>query len=120
MKTVYEIRHYLSSNGKDIYMQWWDKLRDHKARLALDRRVNRVALGNFGDHKYLRDGVSELGIDVGPGYRIDYAIEGTQLVLLLFGGDKSTQSADIDRACSYWRDWQQRNEEREGSNEHSQ
>jgi len=57
MKTVYEIRHYLSSNGKDIYMQWWDKLRDHKARLALDRRVNRVALGNFGDHKYLRDGV---------------------------------------------------------------
>jgi putative addiction module killer protein len=105
---VYEVRHYLSSTGKDVYMQWWAKLRDHKARIALDRRVNRIALGNFGDKKYLKDGVSELRIDVGPGYRVYYAVEGAHIVLLLCGGDKSTQSADIDRACAYWLDWQQR------------
>ncbi|HEY1901337.1 MAG TPA: type II toxin-antitoxin system RelE/ParE family toxin [Terracidiphilus sp.] len=53
----------------------------------------------------------EARIDVGPGYRIYYAIAGAQLVLLLCGGDKRTQSSDIDRACEYWLDWQRRNKE---------
>jgi putative addiction module killer protein len=72
------------------------------------RRVNRLEQENFGDHKYLKDGVSELRIDVGPGYRIYYAIAGKQIVLLLCGGDKRTQNSDIDRACAYWKDWQER------------
>jgi putative addiction module killer protein len=65
-------------------------------------------LGNFGDHKFCRDGVWELRIDVGPGYRVYYAVAGSQVVLLLCGGDKRTQGADINRACEYWQDWQGR------------
>lgn len=69
--------------------------------------------GNFGDHKFCRDGVWELRIDVGPGYRVYYAIAGEQVVLLLTGSDKRSQDAEIDRACEYWSDWQGRaNDER--------
>ena len=67
-------------------------------------------MGNFGNHKSCRDGVWELRIDVGPGYRVYYAVAGSQVVLLLCGGDKRTQSADISRACEYWQDWQMRGE----------
>ena len=89
-------------------MEWRWKLRDTSAKIAVDRRVNRVELGNFGDHRFCRNGVWQLRIDVGLGYRIYYAIAGTQIVLLLCGGDKRTQVADIDRACAYWADWQKR------------
>lgn len=67
--------------------------------IAVVRRVTRIEQGNFGDHKFCRDGVSELRIDVGAGYRVYYAIAGKRVVLLLCGGDKRTQSADISRAC---------------------
>jgi putative addiction module killer protein len=76
---VHDIRHYLTPDGKDVYQQWYDKLRDIKARIAIDRRINRIELGNFGDHKSLKDGIWELRIDVGPGYRLYYAIAGTEL-----------------------------------------
>jgi len=107
---VFEIRHYLTPEGKDVVLEWQRSLRDTKARIAIDRRINRLELGNFGDHRSCRDGVWELRIDVGPGYRVYYAIAGTQVVLLLLGGDKRTQAADIDRACAYWQDWQRRAE----------
>jgi len=105
---VYEVRHYLTEDKKDIYQDWQSQLRDTQARIAIDRRIYRIELGNFGDHKPCRGGVWELRIDVGPGYRFYYAIEGSQVVLLLCGGDKRTQSADIHRACLYWKDWQRR------------
>ena len=108
-KFVYEVRHYLTPDETDVYMQWQTQLRDTKARIAIDRRINRIELGNFGDHKFCKDGVWELRVDVGPGYRVYYAIAGTQIILLLCGGDKRTQSADINRACAYWQDWQRRN-----------
>jgi putative addiction module killer protein len=103
-----EIRHYLTRNQKDVYMEWRRKIRDTKAGISVDRRVNRIELGNFGDHKPCRDGVWELRIDVGPGYRVYYAISGAEIVLLLCGGDKRTQDADIDRASENWLDWQRR------------
>lgn len=105
---MYQIRHFLTADGKDIYSEWHRNLRDTKARIAIDRRINRIELGNFGDHKFCRDGVSELRIDVGQGYRVYYATAGTQVVLLLCGGDKRTQDGDIERACRYWQDWQAR------------
>ncbi|PTR10559.1 putative addiction module killer protein [Nitrosospira sp. Nsp5] len=105
---MYEIRHYLTDDSKDIYLDWLRKLRDVTARIAVDRRVNRIELGNFGDHKFCRDGVWELRIDVGAGYRVYYAIADKEIVLLLCGGDKRTQDTDIDRACEYWQDWQRR------------
>ena len=110
---MYEIRHYLTTDEKDIYLDWLRKLRDVTAKIAINRRVTRIELGNFGDHKFCRDGVWELRIDVGAGYRVYYAVSGKEIVLLLCGGDKRTQDADIDRACGYWQDWQRRtNDER--------
>ena len=105
---MYEIRHYLTVDEKDVYLDWLRKQRDTIARIAVDRRVNRVEQGNFGDHKFCRDGVWELRIDVGAGYRVYYAIAGKEIILLLCGGDKRTQETDIDRACEYWQDWQRR------------
>jgi putative addiction module killer protein len=105
---VYEILHYLTQSGKDIFMEWRRQLRDTNAKIIVDRRINRIELGNFGDHWFCRDGVWELRIDTGPGFRVYYALAGTQVVLLLCGGKKRTQDADIDRACTYWQDWQGR------------
>ncbi|MFA7267995.1 MAG: type II toxin-antitoxin system RelE/ParE family toxin [Sterolibacterium sp.] len=105
---MYEVRHYLTPDGKDVFLDWLRKLRDVTARIAVDRRVNRIEPGNFGDHKFCRDGVWELRIDVGAGCRVYYAVADKEIVLLLCGGDKRTQDADIDRACGYWQDWQRR------------
>jgi len=105
-----DVRHYLTQEGKDLVADWLRKLRDVQAKAAIIRRLNRLEQGNFGDFKSLREGVYELRIDVGPGYRVYYARSGKTLVLLLFGGTKRTQNADIDRACDYWRDWQSRDD----------
>jgi putative addiction module killer protein len=105
---MYEVSHYITQDGKDPYLNWLVKLRDLKARIAVDRRVNRIELGNFGDHKFCRDGVWELRVDMGVGYRIYYAVADKKIVLLLCGGDKRSQDSDISTACAYWQDWQRR------------
>ncbi|MBN7806049.1 type II toxin-antitoxin system RelE/ParE family toxin [Agrobacterium rosae] len=105
---MYEIRHYLTSGGTDPIADWLRDLRDLQAKVAIIRRLNRLEHGNFGDFKPLRDGVHELRIDVGPGYRVYYARSGKTVMLLLCGGSKRTQAGDIERACSYWHDWQNR------------
>ena len=105
---MYEIRHYLTDDQKDIVLDWLRKLRDVNAKIAISRRVSRIELGNFGDHRFCRDGVWELRIDVSIGYRVYYAIAGKEIVLLLCGGDKRTQNTDIARACEFWQDWQRR------------
>ena len=89
-----EILHYLTASGDDLYQQWLDALKDVKGRVAIQRRVDRVESGHFGDHKFCLDGVWELRIDFGPGYRVYYAQEGKNIVLLLSGGSKRDQSAD--------------------------
>lgn len=103
-----EIRHYVSRSGHDIYQEWLDKLKDARGRVAVQRRVDRVIAGNFGDHKFCRDGVSELRIDVGPGYRVYCAQTDKIIVLLLCGGDKRSQQPDIKRAVEYLDDYQRR------------
>ena len=105
---MYTICHYLTPDEKDVYLLWLKQLRDTVAKTQIVKRVNRIELGNFGDHKPCRDGVWELRVDVGAGYRVYYAIAGSNVVLLLCGGDKRTQDADIYRAVSNWQDWQQR------------
>lgn len=110
--TTYRIEHYLTADEqKDLYIDWLRRLRDGRAKVAVIRRVARIEQGNFGDHRFCRDGVWELRIDVGPGYRVYYAQSGQRLVLLLCGGDKRTQDADIERAVDYWHDWQRRTDE---------
>ena len=105
---MFEIRHFVTDAAKDVYLDWFLSLRDSKVRIAIDRRINRIELGNFGDHKFCRDGIWELRIDVGPGFRVYYAKAENKIVLLLCGGDKKTQDADISLARKYWQDWQRR------------
>jgi putative addiction module killer protein len=106
-----EIRHYIANDARDVFSDWLRQVRDTKAKAAIVRRVNRIEQGNFGDHKPCREGVWELRIDVGPGYRVYYARAGEAVVLLLCGGDKRTQEADISKACENWRVWQCRDME---------
>jgi putative addiction module killer protein len=103
-----EVLHYLDANGDDPFQDWLDRLRDLRGRIAIDRRIERVVNGNFGDHAFCRDGVWELRVDFGPGYRVYYAQAGSITVLLLCGGDKRSQDRDIDRAAAYWQDFQKR------------
>jgi putative addiction module killer protein len=82
------------------------EMRDKRARATVLRRMDRLASGNFGDHDYCRDGVWELRVDVGPGYRVYYGISHQAIILLLCGGDKRKQQADIHRAVEYWKEIQ--------------
>lgn len=79
----------------DVYVQWFAKLRDRQARARIDVRIRRLSLGNPGDVRPVGEGVSELVIDYGPGYRIYYVQRGSTVIILLAGGDKSTQSRDV-------------------------
>ena len=86
-------------------------MRDPIAKVQIVKRVNRVELGNFGDHKFCRDGVWEMRVVVGAAYRVYYAQAGLKIVLLLCGGDKRTQNADIGKAVRHWQDWQRRHDD---------
>lgn len=89
----------------DEYRDWIDGLRDVAGRARILMRVDRLIHGNPGTYRNLTEGVSELKIDVGPGYRVYYCQRGNVLLLLLAGGDKSTQQKDIDRAIRLARAW---------------
>jgi len=80
------------------YRKWFDKLKDRNARTRIDIRLRRLSLGNYGEVKSVGDGVSELRIDYGPGYRVYFTKKGIQLIILLAGGDKTTQAGDIEKA----------------------
>ncbi|MDR1885368.1 MAG: type II toxin-antitoxin system RelE/ParE family toxin [Synergistaceae bacterium] len=95
-----EIIRYVTEDGSDLFQEWIDSLRDARAVAAVLRRVDRAAGGNFGDHRFCRDGVFELRIDQGPGYRVYYFQYGQMFVVLLCGGDKRVQDDDIDRAVA--------------------
>ncbi|MCW5222407.1 type II toxin-antitoxin system RelE/ParE family toxin [Verminephrobacter aporrectodeae subsp. tuberculatae] len=110
---MFEIKHYITDEGRDVFGDWRSKVKDVKARIAIDRRLYRVELGNLGDHKPCRQGVWELRIDTGPGYRIYYAQAGQTVVLLLCGGTKHAQDADMTKACEYWQNWQRSNAKQE-------
>jgi putative addiction module killer protein len=108
MENVIEIRHYLDRAGKDVFEEWLTELADARAQAKIATRINRLAAGNFGDCKSLRQGLYELRIDWGPGYRVYYAMLGRVCVLLLCGGDKRKQPRDIDRALQYLKDYKER------------
>lgn len=81
-----------------LYVQWFESLRDRRVKARVDVRVFRLAHGNPGQHRVLANGVVELKIDYGPGYRVYFTRRGAELVLLLAGGDKTTQQWDIEAA----------------------
>lgn len=81
-----------------IFTEWMKRLRDIRARQRIVSRIQRLAIGNLGDVKPVGEGISELRVDYGPGYRIYFVQQGNQLVILLCGGDKKTQDSDIKKA----------------------
>jgi putative addiction module killer protein len=103
-----EVLRYVTESGRDVFGDWLASLGDERAAAKTAVRIDRLAAGNFGDCKSLQEGVCELRIDWGPGYRVYYAMAGRACVLLLCGGDKRKQSADIKRAVGYWKDYQRR------------
>ena len=88
----------------EVFVQWLDGLRDIQARARVQARIERLANGNPGDVEPVGAGVSELRIDYGPGYRVYFKRRGRELIILLAGGDKSTQAKDIKAALRYARD----------------
>ena len=112
------IRVYQKEDGKRPFTDWLNKLRDQKARERIDARLTRVQLGNFGDSKSVGQGVRELRIDYGPGYRVYFGRDGIHVVILLLGGDKRTQSKDIDTAKDYWADYKARKTEESSDTNH--
>ena len=92
-----------NDNNEAPLIKWLEALRDRVAFAKIAVRLDRVQAGNFGVVKALGDGVSQLKIDHGPGYRVYYAMSGKTVVLLLIGGDKSTQSRDVETAKAYWK-----------------
>ena len=103
-----ELRIYTDTLARQPLTQWLDNLKDVRARAQIRARLARVAAGNFGDCKPLRDGVQELKIDYGPGYRVYLSRQGPVLVLLLCGSDKGDQDRAIKQAIDYLNDWKQR------------
>ena len=103
-----DVRIFQSVAGDAPFSSWLARLPDGKARARIRVRIDRLALGNFGDCRSVGAGVFELRIDWGLGYRVYFAVEGPSIVLLLCGGDKSTQSQDIAEAKSYWEDYKAR------------
>jgi putative addiction module killer protein len=104
-----EVRIFIAANGRKPYRDWLDSL-TAQVRGIIRRRLNRIRFGNFGDTKMLGDGACELRIDFGPGYRVYYGIDGEKIVLLLSGGDKSSQTKDIKQAKIYWNEYKSNKE----------
>jgi putative addiction module killer protein len=103
-----EIQNYLTIDGRSPFEEWLDSLRDIRAISQIDNRLRRVKLGNLGDYRSVGEGVFELRIDCGPGYRIYFGQLEKTIVLLLCGGDKGTQAQDIRKAKEYWKDYERR------------
>ena len=91
-------------NGRVPFDVWYEKLAMDLQR-SVDARLTRLAVGNFGDHKSIGSGVYELRIMKGPGIRVYYGLKGTELVVLIGGGDKGSQKKDIDKAKNLWRQY---------------
>ncbi|MCX5722191.1 MAG: type II toxin-antitoxin system RelE/ParE family toxin [Nitrospirae bacterium] len=106
--TPKDLQIYVTEDSRAPFSEWLASLRDTKARAKIRMRLDRVSLGNLGDCRGVGDGVQELRIDYGPGYRVYFGQAGTAIVLLLCGGDKSTQANDIEQAKRYWSEYRRR------------
>ena len=103
--TPKEIVAFRAKNGQVPFEEWLDDLNDTKAVARILARLARVRQGNLGDWKSAGEGVSELRVDYGPGYRVYFGQKGQTLVLLLCGGDKRSQDSDIRLAKQYWQEY---------------
>jgi putative addiction module killer protein len=102
-----EIEVYETSNGQAPFTEWFASIQDTKTQTRIRGRLDRVEAGNFGDCQSVGDGVFELRLHFGQGYRIYFGEVANTIVLLLCGGEKSSQTQDIERAKIYWREYKE-------------
>ena len=102
------LKQYVRPNGKCPYDDWFEGLRDFKAKAIIDARLIRVRRGNLGNVRSVGNGILELKIAYGPGYRVYFAEKNDTIVILLCGGDKRTQNRDIQKAKDYWHEYNER------------
>lgn len=100
---MYEVKHALTVNGVDVYQNWLDTIKDTRSKARITTRVDRAELGHFGKTEPVGDGVFEMKLDFGPGFRVYYALQGRTVLFLLGGGIKDKQQADIDAAIALWK-----------------
>jgi putative addiction module killer protein len=101
------VHYYVELSGRCPFREWRDAISDKVTKAAIDARIARLRAGNFGNSKPIGAGASESRIDFGPGYRIYYGVDGIDLILL-GGGTKSSQDADIEEAKGFWKDYKER------------
>ena len=105
-----ELQIYRTPNGQEPFTEWLKPLRDQRTRKRIQARIDRIESGNLGDHRPVGDGVFELRFQFGPGYRIYFGEVDNTIILLLCGGDKSSQYRDIERAKGYWQEYKESQE----------
>ena len=110
MSAPFEIREY-TEDGRSPFAEWFDNL-DSVTAARVDRYIRRLESGNFGAAKVVGEGVSELRLDFGPGYRVYFGRDGKTLIILLGGGSKRRQDADIASAIARWKRYQQAKKEK--------
>lgn len=99
----------IDKKGDSPFKNWLTTIKDQKIRQRILTRLDRLELGNFGDCKSVGKGVFELRLDFGPGYRIYFAQKGKTIVILILGGDKSSQKKDIEKAIILWSEYENNN-----------
>ncbi len=105
---MFELRRYKTSNGCIPFTEWMREMKDKIAQVRIRARLRQLESGNFGDYEPVGEGVLELRIHVGAGYRVYFGRHGIEIVVLLCAGDKRSQQADIKRAKAMWSDWKER------------
>lgn len=103
------VDYYRTTTGKAPAQEWLSAIKDKLTQAILYKRIRQAGLGQFGKTRNVGDGVWELKIDYGPGYRVYYGIHGDELILILMAGSKRTQMADIKKARAYWIEWKETN-----------
>ena len=102
-----ELQFYKAPNGSEPFTEWFKTIQDTRAQSSIRSRFIYLEQGNFGDYRSVGGGVFELRIHVGAGYRVCFAEVNNTIVLLLCGGDKSSQTQDIQRAKTYWQEYKE-------------
>jgi putative addiction module killer protein len=99
------LRLYVTQKGGKPFIKWLESLKDKTVRYRIKERLDRLVLGNKGDYKAVGEGVAELRVNFGPGYRIYFGQVDERVILLLCGGNKSSQKRDIEKAINCWKDY---------------
>lgn len=103
-----ELQFHRTQNGREPFTEWLESIRDQKTRTRIRGRLDRLETGNFGDCQSVGSGVFELRLNFGAGYRIYFGEVDNTIVLLLCGGDKSSQTRDVERAKTYWTEYKEK------------